>query len=265
MADASDTPAVDIGEAIQRGVALLAQQSVATPTFTMTAVTDLYREGVRATKSRAPAARVLEAWADAAAALPAPLPMTIERALEGLSEPTVAEAVLAAYSAATATRLAKAQAQKLSPSLAPAASTAMPRDGAGARLAMAQLVRRAQDDIVVSGVLAHRDSANKWIKLHAEACAAAIRDDALRTAFISNLNLDNCKMPQNAAWNGKHAFTLWEAENERRAIAHPAPAHWRLHCRRQQTECCPRGQHKPHGHLHTERHDRCQSHSSGNN
>ena len=104
MADASDTPAVDIGEAIQRGVALLAQQSVATPTFTMTAVADLYREGVRATKSRAPAARVLEAWADAAAALPAPLPMTIERALEGLSEPTVAEAVLAAYSTATGTR-----------------------------------------------------------------------------------------------------------------------------------------------------------------
>ena len=80
MADASDTPAVDIGEAIQRGVALLAQQSVATPTFTMTSVADLYREGVRATKSRAPAARVLEAWADAATALPAPLPMTIERA-----------------------------------------------------------------------------------------------------------------------------------------------------------------------------------------
>ena len=64
MADASDTPAVGIGEAIQRGVALLAQQSVATPTFTMTAVTDLYREGVRATKSRAPAARVLEALID---------------------------------------------------------------------------------------------------------------------------------------------------------------------------------------------------------
>ncbi len=84
MADASD-----IGEAIQRGVALLAQQSVATPTFTMTAVTDLYREGVRATKSRAPTARVLEAWADAAAALPAPLPMTIERALRPDGRPKI--------------------------------------------------------------------------------------------------------------------------------------------------------------------------------
>ena len=46
MADA-ETPAVDIGEAIQRGVALLAQQSVATPTFKMAAVAGLYREGVR--------------------------------------------------------------------------------------------------------------------------------------------------------------------------------------------------------------------------
>ena len=62
MADASDTPAVDIGEAIQRGVALLAQQSVATPTFTMTAVADLYREGVRATKSRFVTRPALARW-----------------------------------------------------------------------------------------------------------------------------------------------------------------------------------------------------------
>ena len=78
----TETPAVDIGEAIQRGIELLAQQSVETPTFKLTSVIDLYREGVRAAKSRAQAARVLEAWADAAAQLPAPLPMTIERALE---------------------------------------------------------------------------------------------------------------------------------------------------------------------------------------
>ena len=67
--------AVDIGAAIQRGVELLAQQSVVTPTFKLTTIADLYREGVRAAKSRAPAARVLEAWTDATADLPAPLPM----------------------------------------------------------------------------------------------------------------------------------------------------------------------------------------------
>ena len=73
MSDTSDTPAIDIGEAIQHGVELLAQQSVETPSFKMTTMANLYREGVRATKSLAPAARVLEAWSDAAAALPAPL------------------------------------------------------------------------------------------------------------------------------------------------------------------------------------------------
>ena len=56
MPGAPDTPAVDIGEAIQRGVEVLAQQSVQTLTFKMTAVADLYRGGVRATKPRAPAA-----------------------------------------------------------------------------------------------------------------------------------------------------------------------------------------------------------------
>ena len=81
----ADEPAVDIGEAIQRGVELLAQQSVETPKFKLATVADLYREGVRATKSRAPAARVLEAWSGAAAEMPAPLPMAIERALEELA------------------------------------------------------------------------------------------------------------------------------------------------------------------------------------
>ena len=88
---------VDIGAAIQRGVELLAQQSVETPAFRLRTVFDLYTEGVRAVKSRAPAARVLQAWSDAAAK------MAIERALERLGDPTVPEAVLAAYTAATAT------------------------------------------------------------------------------------------------------------------------------------------------------------------
>ena len=133
MADAADNPAIDIGAAIQRGVELLAQQSVETPTFKLASIADLYREGVRAVKSRAPAARVLEAWSDATAEMPAPLPMAIERAISELENPTVADAVLAAYKAATAGRLAKAQAQKLAPALAPAASVTVPRDGAGAR------------------------------------------------------------------------------------------------------------------------------------
>ena len=112
MADTADT--VDIGAAIQRGVELLAQQAVETPAFQLRNTFDLYTEGVRAVKSRAPAARVLQAWSDAAAEMPAPLPMAIERALEELSDPTVPEAVLAAYAAATATKLAKAQAQRRS-------------------------------------------------------------------------------------------------------------------------------------------------------
>ena len=91
MADAADNPAIDIGAAIQRGVELLAQQSVETPTFKLASIADLYREGVRAVKSRAPAARVLEAWSDATAEMPAPLPMAIERAISELENPAVAD------------------------------------------------------------------------------------------------------------------------------------------------------------------------------
>ena len=76
---------VDIGAAIQRGVELLAQQSVETPAFRLRTVFDLYTEGVRAVKSRAPAARVLQAWSDAAAEMPAPLPMAIERSVKELT------------------------------------------------------------------------------------------------------------------------------------------------------------------------------------
>ena len=143
----ADEPAVDIGEAIQRGVELLAQQSVETPKFKLATVADLYREGVRATKSRAPAARVLEAWSGAAAEMPAPLPVAIGRAPGELDTPAAAGAVLAAHPAATATKLAKAQAQGLPPALAPAAPAAVPRGGAGARLAMARLVQRAPFEV----------------------------------------------------------------------------------------------------------------------
>ena len=64
---------------------------------------------------------------------------------------------------------------------------------------MAGLVRQAQEDIVAAGALLHRDTANTWLRLHAESCAAAIRDDSLRTAFMQTLNLDECKLPNNAA------------------------------------------------------------------
>ena len=46
-------------------------------------------------------------------------------------------------------------------------------------------------DIVAAGVLLHRDTANTWLRLHAESCSAAIRDDSLRTAFMQVLELDN--------------------------------------------------------------------------
>ena len=62
-----------------------------------------------------------------------------------------------------------------------------------------------------ASVLAHRHTANTWAKLHAGACAAATRDDPLRTAFVTALELENCKVPQNAGWNGKHASALWGA------------------------------------------------------
>ena len=47
MAEDTTGGAVDIGAAIQRGVELLAQQSVETPTFKLQTVADLYYEGVR--------------------------------------------------------------------------------------------------------------------------------------------------------------------------------------------------------------------------
>ena len=40
-----DTTATDIGAAIQRGVELLAQQPVETPTFNLATVADLYGHG----------------------------------------------------------------------------------------------------------------------------------------------------------------------------------------------------------------------------
>ena len=57
--DTVDTTAAGIGAVIQRGVELLAQQSVEMPTFKLANVADLYHEGVCMVKSRAPAARVL--------------------------------------------------------------------------------------------------------------------------------------------------------------------------------------------------------------
>eukprot|EP00937_MAST-01D_sp_MAST-1D-sp2_P007752 g7752.t1 len=80
---------------------------------------------------------------------------------------------------------------------------------------MGQLVAQAQGDIVRSGVLLHRDTCNVWIKLHAEACAAAVRGDALRVAFMRAIQLDECKLPGNAAWPGGPAFSRWEAEVEK--------------------------------------------------
>ena len=173
MAEDDAITANDIGEAIRRGVALLEQQSVPAPTFKLRRVLDVYEEGIRAAKSRAPANRIRQAWVDAAGELPPPMPATVERALEELGdESTVAEVIAKTYEVMTAAKLAKAQSRRLAPNLAVAASTNVPRDGAGARLALSAVIKEAQEDIVAPGVLMHRDTANIWIKLHAEACAA---------------------------------------------------------------------------------------------
>ena len=128
----------DIGEAIRRGVALLEQQSVPAPVFQLRSVHDAYTGGIRAVKPRAPPNRVRQAWSDAAGELPPPMPATVERAIEELEdEPTVTRVVVATYEVMTASRLAKAQSRRLAPNLAKAASTSVPRDGAGARLAIA--------------------------------------------------------------------------------------------------------------------------------
>ena len=82
MAEDDAITANDIGEAIRRGVALLEQQSVPAPTFKLRRVLDVYEEGIRAAKSRAPANRIRQAWLDAAGELPPPMPATVERALE---------------------------------------------------------------------------------------------------------------------------------------------------------------------------------------
>ena len=82
MADEEDAPApgpataADIGAAILQGVQLLQQHSVEAPTFLLKDARDVYKEGVRAVKSRAPPARVVQQWVDAvsgAAGVPAGL------------------------------------------------------------------------------------------------------------------------------------------------------------------------------------------------
>ena len=149
MAENDAITASDIGEAIRRGVALLEQQSVPAPAFNLRRVHDVYEEGIRAVKSRAPYNRVRQAWLDATGALPPPMPATVERALEELGdESTVAEVVAKTYEVMTATKLAKAQSRRLAPNLARAANTIVPRDGAGARLALAAVTKAAQEDIV---------------------------------------------------------------------------------------------------------------------
>ena len=76
MAEDDAITASDIGEAIRRGVALLEQQSVPAPAFNLRRVHDVYEEGIRAVKSRAPYNRVRQAWLDATGALPPPMPAT---------------------------------------------------------------------------------------------------------------------------------------------------------------------------------------------
>jgi len=113
--DMAGGTAEDIGAAIRRGVELLQQQSVETPTFHIKGAGDIYREGVRAVKSRAPANRVLQAWMDAVVDLPAPMPAAVERSVAELSDDTeMAAVVTATYKAVTANRLAKARSQRLS-------------------------------------------------------------------------------------------------------------------------------------------------------
>ena len=165
---AAPATAADIGAAILHGVELLQQQAVEAPTFSVKTVDDVYKEGIRAVKSRAPAARINQQWMDAVAGLPAPKPADVERAVAELGDGAdTADIVVATYRTLTAARLEKAKSMRLAPALAQAAGTHVPSDGAGARLAMGQLVAQAQGDIVRAGVLLHRDTCNVWIKLHA--------------------------------------------------------------------------------------------------
>ena len=115
MADEEDAPApgpatvADIGAAILQGVQLLQQHSVEAPTFVLKDARDVYKEGVRAVKSRAPPARVIQQWMDAVSGLPAPKPADVERAVTALGgEAGVAGVIVETYKAVTAPRLAKA-------------------------------------------------------------------------------------------------------------------------------------------------------------
>ena len=133
MAENAQITVGDIGEAIRRGVELLEQQSVPAPVFNLRSVQDVYSEGIRAVKSRAPSNRVKQAWSDATGELPPPMPATVGRAIEELEgEPSVADVVVKTYEVMTVSRLAKAQSRRLAPGLAKAASTNVPRDGASA-------------------------------------------------------------------------------------------------------------------------------------
>ena len=65
----AETPApataADIGAAILHGMELLQQHAVEAPTFSLKDVESIYREGIRAVKSRAHPNRVIQQWMDA--------------------------------------------------------------------------------------------------------------------------------------------------------------------------------------------------------
>ena len=87
MADSpAPATAADISAAILQGVELLQQHAVEAPIFALKDTESIYREGIRAVKSRAHANRVILQWMDAVAGLPAPKLADVERAVAELGD-----------------------------------------------------------------------------------------------------------------------------------------------------------------------------------
>ena len=85
MADeTADAAAAVVSQAIEGFGAHLAAQAFTPPAMVLRTVEDIYFEGLRASRSKASAARVREAWEEAATKLPAQVAADVRRTLEAL-------------------------------------------------------------------------------------------------------------------------------------------------------------------------------------
>ena len=133
MADeAADAAAAVVSQAIEGFGAHLAAQAFTPPAMVLRAVEDIYFEGLRASRSKASAARVHEAWEEAATKLPAQVAADVRRTLEALPGSTMISKMVAnTYVAATGKARTKAQEYRTAPNLPEPASVDIPATSGG--------------------------------------------------------------------------------------------------------------------------------------